>query len=61
MRVSEFADGIRSALWFLAGRIMSGVVVGFIIACLIGSPDTFLGVWAITGTLFAMFGKYWLK
>jgi len=39
MRVSEFADGILSALWFLAGRIMSGVAVGFIIACLIGSPD----------------------
>lgn len=61
MRVSEFADGILSALWFLAGRIMSGVAVGFIIACLIGSPDAFLGVWAITCTLFAMFGKYWLK
>jgi len=61
MRVSEFADGIRSALWFLAGRIISGAAVGFIIACLIGSPDTFLGVWAITGTMFAMFGKYWLK
>jgi len=61
MRASEFADGIWSVLWFLAGRIMEGVAMGFIIACLIGSPDTFLGVWIIIGTLFAMFGRYWMK
>lgn len=59
MTVREFVEGIQDALWFLAGRIMEGVAMGFIIACLIGSPDTFLGVWIITGAMFAMFGRYW--
>ena len=42
MTVRECVEGIQEALWFLAGRIMEGVAMGFIIACLIGSTDTFL-------------------
>lgn len=59
MTMRELIEGFQDALWFLAGRIISGVAMGLIIACLIGSPDTFLGVWIITGAMFAMFGRHW--
>lgn len=61
MTMRELIGGFQDAPWFLAGRIMEGVAMGFIIACLIGSPDTFLGIWIITGSMFAMFGRYWMR
>ncbi|MGE6101074.1 hypothetical protein ACLH0B_17720 [Aeromonas salmonicida] len=60
MTMRELIEGFQDALWFLAGRLMEGVAMGLIIACLIGSPDTFLGVWIIIGAMFAMFGRYWM-
>lgn len=59
MTMQELAAGVRDALWFLLCRILDGVAMGFIIACLIGGSGSFFGVWVITGTMFALFGRYW--